>query len=597
MAPPVSPDGPHAVLEEGGIEASLHAINSASTQLMRSPAAHEALNLNLVSRRSTIQPRGLNKGGVAGVVVGCIIGVFLVGLCFYPFIVRRNKRRKRLAAAHQDAEIAQVPASTAAFTETAAPQESGTQQSSKDSLEHKDDSLTGTAKGSSQDGTPDSAADAQGTSIHNQQQERGAPVEHEHILPRDHTLSRRPGSGVSMGTHPRWNTEGPPPLSPGGIELVSTRADGLEYSEAMGGQSASYYSPTVPSEAFGMTTPPQADEAQFAAPARSISRGSSLKYNLMSLMRRMSSKDTGKSSPATGDREVGPWVPPGQQAAERGLSESPVLQDGPSFRDFGYPTGQVPRLATPVRFPISPASTADDGPHEGSPEPARSLVRESYSPPVLPPSSPPAGTVNPMDIMAPSNQSEHVWHTDRELFYLDNPHVSPPRKSLSPNIQAEAQEQPSSSPAVQAPTPASTEEAVVIKSESEDHPVPVQQELPATPAYHFEQDTHMTTDEAPARYDATHLTPAYRGHGRNASLATSEGNWTDRSDRSTPLPSQVSHHNTPSTQPTEISPSPRSELGSDIRNSVSPYSGAGPSPQIYTCDECQRGFDQIHKLK
>lgn len=188
-----------------------------------------------------------------------------------------------------------------------------------------------------------------------------------------------------------------------------------------------------------------------------------------------------------------------------------------------------------------------------------------------------------------------MFHTDRELYYLANPHVSPPRKSVSPNDQPEPQDTEALPPPVQAPTPASTEEAIVPKPEPENEmPRP---EAPKTPAHQLDQDINMTTEEAPARYGATHLTPAYHGHGRNSSIATSEGNWTDRSDRSTPLPSQVSsvpsHHNTPNTQLTEISPSPRSDLGSDIRSSASPYNGA----QIYTCDECSRGFDQIHKLK
>jgi hypothetical protein len=559
-------------------------------------------DMQLINRRSTVTARGLKHGPgpIAGIVVGCIAAVALACLCLYPFIIRRLKKRKRLATPQTDAEVAQVaqaPAPNNPFDEAAQTnQGSDTHPSSRDSLSNKNEAFNGDAKHSSKDEpSPRTAAQTPASPVHEHQQERGASVDHENILQRNYSLLGRRDSEISLGTQPRWNTQGPPPITTSGIELSSTRADGLEYSEAMAGQSASYYSPTVPSEAFGMATPPQNDEPQFSAPARTTSRASSLKQNLLAMMRRVSSKDTEKASPspAIDPSATGSWLPPQHQGTTRGeLSESPVAHDGPSFRDFGYPPTQPHRLASPVALPMSPATTAGTPGHdEGTPEPTRSMASDHSSPPVLPPASPAPGTVNPMEVMRPSNQSEHVWHTDRELFYLANPHVSPPRKAVTPEPFVEGQT-PAQEP-VQAPTPASAEELpILVKPDPEQ--VPAQPEAPHTPAALPDQDAHMA--DVQTRYDYSHLTPAQ--HGRNSSITTSlDGS--DRSDHSTPLPSHfssgASHHNTPNTQMTEISPSPRSD--GDIRNAVSPYAGTGASPHMYTCDECSRGFDQIHKLK
>lgn len=606
MAPPVasSDDGLGALLEGGEKEPlSLSTFDPTRIQLTRRSTAMDD-DMYLITRRSSVRARGLKHGAgpIAGIVVGCIAAVALACLCLYPFIVRHLKRKKRLAATQPDAEVAQAATPAGTFYQsTPANQESETHPSSRDSLSNKNEAFNGDAKHASQEESPKTTAAAPASPLHEHQQERGASVDHESILQRNYSLSGRRDSEVSLGTHPRWNTQGPPPISTSGIELSTTRADGLEYSDAMAGQSASYYSPTVPSEAFGMATPPQNDEPQFSAPGRTTSRASSLKYNLLSLMRRVSSKDTEKATPSPAmEPQAGSWLPPHHQDTMRGeMSESPVAHDGPSFRDFGYPASQTARLASPVALPMSPASTA--GHEEGTPEPTtRSAVADRSSPPILPPSSPAPGTVNPMDIMRPSNQSEHVWHTDRELYYLANPHVSPPRKTATPEAPAadpavdEAQEE-----VTQAPTPASHEEPyIAVKPDPEQ--APAQPQAPHTPAAIPGDDTNMP--DAHMKYDFNHLTPAQ--HGRNPSITTSlDGSWTDRSDRSTPLPSHFSsgpsHHNTPNTQMTDVSPSPRSDGSNDIRHAVSPYGavGMGASPQIYTCDECNRGFDQIHKLK
>ncbi|CRK12226.1 hypothetical protein BN1723_017270, partial [Verticillium longisporum] len=242
------------------------------------------LRAERIARRSTIAPRTLDKGGIAGVVVGVCVAVSLVCLCFWPFIIRRIKAKRQHQAnlATSDAEANHAP-----VTDTAAGQEPhahrpATQHSSRDSLSHKEDPFGGPGRQSSKeldlnaDNGPEHLSRDGASTLH----QRG-PSDHL-VVERNQVVDRR-HSGTSFGQNPTWNAQGQMPITPGGIELITTRADGMEYSDVINGQSASYYSPTEPTENFGMVTPPQADEAQFPAPARSNSRTSSFKYNLMSM--------------------------------------------------------------------------------------------------------------------------------------------------------------------------------------------------------------------------------------------------------------------------------------------------------------------------
>lgn len=605
MAPPVgpspSPSHDAAVMLEAGarIATSIRSeFTSFARQLSRSTTAQD--DAQLINRRSVITPRALDKGGIAGVVVGCIVAASLFCLCLYPFVARRLRAKKlQSEAPHHDAEAAVAPGSQAPFGQHQQQQQQQqspqgpdphTRRSSKDTLSHKDeDQLPDLAKRSSKELALGSLEGKEHES-HDKQHERGTSTEYE--LYWSNGASGRRNSEISLGTSPKWNTEGPPPLSPGGIELVATRADGMEYSEAMGGHSASYYSPSIPSEAFGMTTPPQTDEPQFASASRLNSRGSSLKYNLMSIVRRMSSKDNGKASASSPTAEslggqTSRFV--AQPDLGEDVSESPQGMGVPSFPALDTTGGQSQQYPTTVAVPLSPVSFTGGPAHgDGKPgEAATSPPDSTSSPPVLPPESPAPGTVNPMDIMAPSNRSEHVWHTDQELYYIANPQASPSRQPVSPPPPIDTQLPVATQSADFSPPPANlaNETHFEIKQEPSSPTVPF-------PAIQADANDDMNMMEQPPPLDFNQFSPA--NHDRKPSIATSaDWNATEPSDRSTPLKSHASTQGTPNTQLTEISPSPRS----DVQNSASSYGGFDGSPRVFQCRECSRQFDQYHKLK
>ncbi|KAM0574741.1 hypothetical protein ACHAP9_001448 [Verticillium nonalfalfae] len=406
------------------------------------------LRAERIARRSTIAPRALDKGGIAGVVVG-----------EDPFGGPGRQSSKEL-----DLNADNGP-------------------------EHL-----------SRDGA--SALHQRGPSDH-------LVVERNQVVERRH-------SGTSFGQNPTWNSQGHMPITPGGIELITTRADGMEYSDVINGQSASYYSPTEPTENFGMVTPPQADEAQFPAPARSNSRTSSFKYNLMSMVRRLSSKDAAKTqtpSPtmdsfaAPPSRTMGPPIHPPHGIISQDLSESPITHTPPQFRDFNYPLGQAPTPApapdSSLVLPASPVSTTGA---EGAPlswEPKGSPTPK-YPDQAFP------GTVNPMDVWGPSNPSEHVWRTNQELYYIEHPDIVPPQKS-DPQVTRMDYKQPQAGGSVPA------------QSAHGNQRVP--EELPARAEAVVKQEAHhdahqyaaaiqpdanhnVTAPEVSAAQDYTHLMPA-----------------------------------------------------------------------------------------
>ncbi|KAH6710089.1 hypothetical protein EV126DRAFT_518370 [Verticillium dahliae] len=567
------------------------------------------LRAERIARRSTIAPRALDKGGIAGVVVGVCVAVSLVCLCFWPFIIRRIKAKKQQHQANlatSDAEANHAPVTE---TETAAGQEPhahrpATQHSSRDSLSHKEDPFGGPGRQSSKeldlnaDNGPEHQSRDGASTLH----QRG-PSDHL-VVERNQVIDRR-HSGTSFGQNPTWNSQGHMPITPGGIELITTRADGMEYSDVINGQSASYYSPTEPTENFGMVTPPQADEAQFPVPARSNSRTSSFKYNLMSMVRRLSSKDAAKTqtpSPtmdsfaAAPSRTMGPPIHPPHGIISQDLSESPVTHTPPQFRDFNYPLGQAP-TPTPapapdssVVLPASPVSTT------GAEGPPLSWEPKGSPTPKYPDQAFP-GTVNPMDVWGPSNQSEHVWRTNQELYYIEHPDIVPPQKS-DPQVTHMDCKQPQadgSVPAQSAHGDQRVSEELPARAEAVVKQEALHEAHQYAAALQPDANHNITVPDVPAAQDYTHLMPAT--HNRVPSV---DGNLTDPSDHTTPMASGMSSgpsvQNTPNTHLTEITPSPRSDGIPDIRNSSSPYAGSSGSPRSYACDQCHRSFDQVHKL-
>ncbi|KAF9879402.1 zinc finger protein 2 [Colletotrichum karsti] len=603
MAPPAaSSEGVSAQSDLGDTDDTSSLVRSIDMDQLGS--SREMVSL---SARSTLEPRreGLRPGGIAAVVIGVVLFFVLAIICAFPFVIRRIRRSKsrRNGANRLDtAETAFIPpplrpSGPAPATGPGAP----SRMSSKDTLGHKiggrERQSTKEMTISSHNGIDASHSDDLGS------HQRGYTGDEGTHPP---SVTTRRGTDHSFGRSPTWKSETSYPWTPVGLELVATRADGMDYSEATHGHSAAYYSPIVPSEAFGMITPPPTDEPVSRAPPprRSSSLASSLKQNLMSMMGGRSST---KDSMNTRSKAI--YQPqPTSDVLREGLSDSPTELTGPSF-----PPPSTRQLGSPMHFkPPSPPSEPD---HARDMETKK---EKPASPPILPPTVPPPGTVNPMDIMAPSNPTEHNWHTNQQLYNIAHP---PPKPPVEP--------EPS-----QAPTPQSPEQPFEHhqqylqqqqqQQEQEQKQRQEQQKYLQQETQHQQwpqaelsngapnsnsnghaqtngwatkgepaigPDIHM--NEAPRPVDPSHLMPNHANHHYY------ETEMTDPSEHS-PQPgghasSGASYQTTPNTQ-IDSSPSPRSDGSSDIRNSTSPYPGLQQSPRSFMCDECGRFFDQVHKL-
>ncbi|WDK17918.1 zinc finger protein 2 [Colletotrichum graminicola] len=544
----------------------------------------------LLSSRATLETRSvsLSGGGVAGVVVGVIVAVFLALVCAYPFFARRRRTKKHGPPQRLDTETAFVPGPMGPSGQAPAPGPGvNSHLSSKDSLGHKTDTLRGTEKQPTKDKAlySHNGVDRPPSDELASHYQRGFTSD----STQPSTTTRRGTTEYSFGRAPTWKSEASYPWTPAGVELVATRADGMDYADANHGHSATYYSPTIPSEAFGMVTPPAGEPQTISPPSRrSSSQGSSLKLNLANIMRRISTKDSVLT------RTKGPPAQPSQPVLSEVLSDSPTELTGASFRERGPGAVSTRQLDSPIHLPVSPMSESEELDHAQELD-AKRATKRIESPPILPPVVPAPGTVNPMDIMAPSNPTEHHWHTNQQLYQMAN---SPSRPA--PTITKPAPNSPQPS---QAPTPQSPPEELF---EQEQHQQNFNEASKVDENGHTQVNGWNSTDGSNANgitqdvqmsdgahhADSTHLLPDHSQHYL-------DGDMTDPSEHSPPMlghaSSGPSYQSTPNTQ-IDSSPSPRSDGSSDIRNSTSPYPGLQPSPRTFICDECGRFFDQVHKL-
>lgn len=343
------------------------------------------------------------------------------------------------------------------------------------------------------------------------------------------------------------------------------------------GTSADYYSPNIPSEAFGMVTNPAID-AKTDIPTRStrsLSRGSSLRYNVKQMFHhRKSGRDRTMSSRASSDDPTSPSQPRSCTPLERIITdEDPTA----SPIDVSPTTSSIPRQpqTKPPSPPIIKAPTRPPAALVKTP-PQSSPGRFKGSP--SPPTQPAPGTVNPMDIMPASTESE-MWHRTEHQLFVSSFDPSPGRP-----VSAEP-------PGIDFPSGSPTPDMWAYTTETILSPTPTSSDprLKQEPA----EDEDIVMREIPSH---NYLNPMQMlGPGRHPSIA---------SEISTPLPGPAStvpsSQNTPSTQ--LDSPSPQSMGSSDFRQSASPQLGISvPSPKngIYRCEEpgCPQFFDQPHKLK
>ncbi|KAG6010115.1 hypothetical protein E4U21_000149 [Claviceps maximensis] len=295
----------------------------------------------------------------------------------------------------------------------------------------------------------------------------------------------------------------------------------------LSGTSHDYYRPSIPSSAFGMVT-----AADDFAPVPTLSRGSSFKYSLKHMFRRSTGRDSSLASVLCSEQEA---------------------------LNAAQPLAQT-ILTTPPP----------------SPRPDRAACKAPSSPP----SDPALGTVNPMDIMPASTQSEVRHRTEHQLLATScGPcYGSGPRPS-SASDQADMDDVPTTS------APPSAEAAQATHSLTTTNQGALQGALKRE---HYDVpmlDLHSHDHLTPSVITETSRHPSYS------------------SDHSTPVPGALSTgpsaENTPSTQ--LDSPSPGSMNSSGFRYSTSPQPGlASPSKvEVLRCDEpgCSQAFDQPHKLR
>ncbi|KAH6607186.1 hypothetical protein Trco_003499 [Trichoderma cornu-damae] len=612
-----------------------------------------------VHGRLHVQRRHLSGGAIAGVTVGVVVAVALLAICLYPCLLYLKRRRSGQPRPAFDAEAAMAAAAagnSGSSTSGGGASSPPKRLSSSDSYRPKAELTRGGDFGD------------RGSNDYGDWGRQ--PVDNGGVG----------GNGYALPLSAAYLQPGDPGLVENGLaEEYRVRAapfpllgcyDG-EFAPPMAddhqpgvlkGTSADYYSPDIPSEAFGMVTQP--DPALESPIQPASSRASSLRHNMMQMFRRKSARDatldstlsrttitehpprSADASPqldgatplqaiiTAADRVESPTnissasLPLSSRAssqrrqpADQARARAQAQAQAPAGAPAGAPAEEVEASLAPASPPFS--SAAEPCPKTTPPEsppssfPSYQQFRKSPSPPVAAP-----GTVNPMDIMPASTESE-VWHrTEHQLYEAfhkpppSGPAALPPQEGFangtsmpSPSpTPPETQAQPILT--VQSPDSANHTIELTIPDHGHDHDHDHDHDNNNNNSSssnsnggggNSNHQTHTQFDSGDvAMLDATAL-PPNPDHG----LAAPDGRHPSYpSDQSTPLPgpsfTDVSSQNTPSTQ--LDTPSPESVGSSDFRHSASPHSGAGshsPRTGVYRCDEpgCNQFFDQPHKLK
>ncbi|ATY60126.1 Zinc finger domain-containing C2H2-type [Cordyceps militaris] len=459
--------------------------------------------------------RHLTDRAVAGVTVGVIVFCLLLAFCLYPVIVGCIKGRKFDTRLNQHLDIETAIGDEHHATDGARPR-----LSSSDSLKNSNTLSRG------YEFDPAAAVP----------QREGVPNPDQTLLNFAHY-----DPGTARGTI-EYMPE----------DMVDDQPGVLK------GTSEDYYRTSIPSSAFGMPDEP------FWLPPRTTSRASSLSHNVRHMFRRKSDKNQTFSSVGSSGDGAEQGGTPLQRiiTAEEPMAESPTeLSPRSSPHPRSPALGPLPSV-TPRGLSSEPPGGA-----LSSASSPRTLIKSS------PPANPAPGTVNPMDIMAPSTESEQ-WHRTEYQLYASS-YESPPPQPLQPPAEPD-QVSPDSMNQANSPD-------VHMSSANQDTS---EQKQPGQNQAVAGEESHIQADN---------IKPV----GRHPSFP---------SEISTPLPgpgfTDASSQNTPSTQ--LDTPSPDSRNSSEFRHSVSPGIVAHhmPSPVknqdgMYQCDEtgCTQAFDQPHKLK
>lgn len=259
----------------------------------------------------------MSDGALAGTVVGVVVGVGLLALCLYPVIVYHIKRRRRPRRPHLDAENG-----VAAHHEGPHLTDLSHHRhlSSSDSLKRNDFALDGPrSKQWPLAGHEKAEAHTFGGNSRPQRSPLGPCV-----VAFDGSRAATQTVPGEYGLHAHPSSV---PFYAGEYMPVSEVRD--EHPGVLRGTSADYYSPSIPSEAFGMVAIPT--DVPVAVPR--ASRGSSFKYNIRHVFRRPGSRDrtddsytcapsAGDSLPASYGAHVG--GPMTMDRMDRDLTESPT---------------------------------------------------------------------------------------------------------------------------------------------------------------------------------------------------------------------------------------------------------------------------------
>ena len=533
----------------------------------------------IVARGPTVK-RPMDEEAIAGTAVGVVLAVALLAFCLYPVIVHRlNKKRKY---------VERYPPEVEDGLDTDGPTHGSIRHrrlSSSDSIKQKgipedtprprmDDETNfwpGMDRGC---GGVHDGVTCTGAEMH----ARRAPPPENYDGNQPLTIEPASPTGFEYYT-------GPLPLPPEAAAHIPPHEIVLK------GTSEDYYSPDIPSEAFGMyPTPPPLPE--LAPIERAASQSNSMRYNVRQLFRRKSSRDHTMSSYASVScgEEQGYGVhlqgaTPLQRIISNGNTVDSPTEVSPTHGDSAFDV--QPRSTSYVAADDTSTQLNGPGYHQSFYHhdiPFRSMDGSS------PPRHAAPGTVNPMDIMPASTESE-LWHrTDYQLYAATHEESSPTRSSSTELPHEDGiPKDPSPSIPPQPQPSSSTESASTSTKKSKAKASKV---APQEDAVMGGEATQPSTKS-----------------GLSSVPTSNPGQSTSRiSALSTQNPSAMSStpstHDTPSTQ--IDSPSPPSLESSDFRHSTSPPSGvesgagvSSPRGGVYRCDEpgCNQVFDQPHKLK
>ncbi|KAI9163395.1 hypothetical protein HJFPF1_05005 [Paramyrothecium foliicola] len=550
-----------------------------------------------------LHSRALGNAGaaVAGVVIGGLVVVVFFFLCIWPIISRQIRQyRARRNGHHQafDPESGHLPGHFEGDALTDSSLDRPRRLPSSDSLklpEDNDDSSHSPSRhhrhhvavrGSLAVNDPSSSSPSKNLSWSSTHEGRALADGEGQLHLHQYPYPTYPATAMVAPGQPI------PPLDDEHQKVPSSAPNGDAFSEqlpipqqhyVLKHNSEDYYDPSIPSEAFGMVpTPPKLN---VSVPNRH--RSTSITQQMKHVFHRKSVRDRTTSTDTNGSEAQSPF--------NTGNTTASYAQGAPPMRqitDEELASSPVPRSPTHI---ISPSPLAAQTPASASAGVTRTSsissptdYRLKTSP--SPPAHPAPGTVNPMDIMPASTESE-LWHRTEHQLYVSSYESPPQLPSFIEQANTANNLATSHSPALDSSLQQPLDSA--------------QPSINATPEFISpeelaEKDDIVMTD-IPS-YTSTFI-PSTTQQNSLLQVAPSRRP-SNPSEHSTPFPgaasTDASSHNTPSTL--LDSPSPESMHSSDFRHSASPplvQSAPSEKTSVFRCDElgCNQTFDQPHKLK